>query len=231
MKTPLDLQQRRTFIRQAAAGSTIAVLGGLYFFNDGLTDQARAQSRADGRPRLPPGQRVIERLKPMGGQPGSANPADVQFRIHGEVGKPKSWSYRELLAVPSVELALDVHCVTGWSVLGARFRGVRLAELADRVGVSDRARHAIFEAAAGYTANVVRQQALAPSTLIVFEHEGRPLARAHGAPLRAVVPELYFWKSAKWLTGVKFTHRDEPGYWEKRGYHNYADPWREQRYG
>ena len=230
MKTIRDLHARRAFVRQAAAGSVLAALGGWYFFNDGLTRQARAQTRPDGRPRLPPGQRVIQRLKPMGGQPGSPNPADVQFRLHGEVGAPMTWSYRDLIALPSVELALDVHCVTGWSVLDARFKGVRLSELAERAGVKASARHAIFEAAAGYTANVLRQTALSPSTLIVFEHDGQPLGRAHGAPLRAVVPELYFWKSAKWLTGVRFSQRDEPGYWERRGYHNHADPWREQRY-
>lgn len=222
---------RRAFVRQAAAGTVIAVLGGLYFFNDKLTREARAQTRGDGRPRLPPGQRVIERLKPMGGVPGSPDPSQLVIGVSGEVNKPLTLSFKELLALPTVELTVDVHCVTGWSMLDARFKGVRLNELAKLAGVKDSARHAIFEAAAGYTANVLRSEALASNVLLAFEHDGQPLGRAHGAPLRALVPDLYFWKSAKWVTGVRFTSRDEPGYWEQRGYHNHADPWREERYG
>lgn len=231
MRHTRELHARRTFIRQAAAGSIVAALGGLYFFNDGLTRQARAETRPDGRPRLPPGQRVIEELKPMGGVAGNPNPAELTLEIHGEVERPLRLSFKDLLALPSVELSLDVHCVTGWSVLGARFKGVRLVDLAEKAGIRESARHAIFQAAAGYTANVLRKEALAPNVLLAYDHNGRPLARAHGAPLRMIVPDLYFWKGPKWLTGVRFTRTDEPGYWEKRGYHNHADPWREERYG
>lgn len=231
MAFPSDLTSRRVFVRQAAAGSVIAVLGGWYFFNDELTREARAQTRADGKPRLPPGQRVIQQLKPMGGVPGSPDPSQLTFRVSGEVNTPLALSFKELLAMPTVELTVDVHCVTGWSMLDARFKGVRLTDVAARAGVKESARHAIFEAAAGYTANVLRHEALASNVLLAFEHNGQPLGRAHGAPLRAMVPDLYFWKSAKWVNGVKFTRRDEPGYWEQRGYHNHADPWREERYG
>jgi DMSO/TMAO reductase YedYZ molybdopterin-dependent catalytic subunit len=230
MRHTRELQDRRTFIRQAAAGSIIAVMGGLYFFNDGLTRQARAETRPDGRPRLPPGQRVIERLKPMGGVAGNPNPAELNIKVSGEVERELNLSFKELLALPAVELAVDVHCVTGWSMLGARFKGVRLADLAKTAGVKDSARHAIFHAAAGYTANVLRHEALAQNVLLAYEHNGQPLARGHGAPLRMVVPDLYFWKGPKWLTGVRFTRTDEPGYWEQRGYNNHADPWREERY-
>ena len=89
----------------------------------------------------------------------------------------------------------------------------------------------IFEAAHGYTSNVPLREALAPTVLVARELEGAALPRTHGGPLRAIVPDLYFWKSAKWLTGIRFVARDEPGYWETRGYHNHADPWREERYG
>lgn len=231
MTFPSDRSSRRVFVRQAAAGSVVAVLGSWYFFNDELTREARAQTRSDGRPRLPPGQRVIQRLKPMGGVPGNPDPSQLTFTISGEVNKPLSLPFRELSSLPTVELTVDVHCVTGWSMLDARFKGVRLADLAKMAEVKESARHAIFEAAAGYTANVLRREALASNVLLAFEHEGSPLGRAHGAPLRALVPDLYFWKSAKWVTGVRFTARDEPGYWEQRGYHNHADPWREERYG
>lgn len=231
MRHDHDLKNRRTFIRQAAAGSFIAVLGGLYYFNDGLTRQARAESRPDGRPRLPPGQRVIEHLKPMGGVAGNPNPAELSIKLSGEVERELALSFKELLALPAVELTVDVHCVTGWSVLGARFKGVRLADLAKTAGIKESARHAVIQAAAGYSANVLRHEALAPNVLLAYEHNGQPLGRGHGAPLRMVVPDLYFWKSAKWLTGVRFTRTDQPGYWEQRGYHNHADPWREERYG
>jgi DMSO/TMAO reductase YedYZ molybdopterin-dependent catalytic subunit len=231
MTSPHDRTSRRTFVRTAAAGSVVAVLGGLYVFSDELTRKAAAQTRSDGKPRLPPGQRVIERLKPMGGVPGNPDPSQLTFEVSGEVNKPVKLSFKELLALPIVELTVDVHCVTGWSLLDAKFKGVRLSEVAKLAGVKDSARHAIFEAAAGYTANVLRSEALASNVLLAFEHNGQPLGRAHGAPLRAIVPDLYFWKSAKWVQGVKFTARDEPGYWEQRGYHNHADPWREERYG
>jgi DMSO/TMAO reductase YedYZ molybdopterin-dependent catalytic subunit len=231
MTSPHDRTSRRTFVRTAAAGAVVAVLGGLYVFSDELTRKAAAQTRSDGKPRLPPGQRVIERLKPMGGVPGNPDPSQLTFEVSGEVNKPVKLSFKELLALPIVELTVDVHCVTGWSLLDAKFKGVRLSEVAKLAGVKDSARHAIFEAAAGYTANVLRSEALASNVLLAFEHNGQPLGRAHGAPLRAIVPDLYFWKSAKWVQGVKFTARDEPGYWEQRGYHNHADPWREERYG
>jgi DMSO/TMAO reductase YedYZ molybdopterin-dependent catalytic subunit len=121
--------------------------------------------------------------------------------------------------------------VTKWTVLDAKWTGVRLADLAERVKPKPSARHVIFEANAGYTSNVPIREALAPNVLVAHKYEGAPLARAHGAPVRALVPDLYFWKSAKWLTGIRFVSSDRPGYWETRGYHNHADPWKEERYG
>ncbi|ACY17870.1 molybdopterin-dependent oxidoreductase [Haliangium ochraceum] len=224
---------RRDFIRNAVAGTAIVALGGGIYqiAGDDLTSQARAETRKDGRPRLPPGQRVIRELKPMGGQAGDPSAKSFRLRVHGLVAKPLELSYDELLALPQTEQSTDVHCVTGWSVLGASFRGVRVAALADKAKVKSSARHVIFEAAHGYTANVPLAEATAPNVLITYRMNGRPFARRHGAPARALVPDLYFWKSAKWITGIRFVSRDEPGYWEVRGYHNHADPWREQRYG
>jgi DMSO/TMAO reductase YedYZ molybdopterin-dependent catalytic subunit len=144
---------------------------------------------------------------------------------------PFSLSYAELLALPQTELAVDVHCVTGWSVMGAKVKGVLLSELAARAKVKSSARHVVFEGAHGYTSNVPLREALGPQVMVARELEGAALPRTHGGPLRAMVPHLYFWKSAKWLTGIRFVARDEPGYWETRGYHNHADPWREERYG
>lgn len=225
-------QQRRRFLLRATTGTVIAAMGGgLYTLADGFSSEAKAGTRSDGRARVPPGQRVITALKPMGGQPGNPRRSDFRLRIHGEVENPFELDFREMLSMDVVEQPLDVHCVTGWSCLGARFKGVRIKDLAARAGLKSQARHVIFEAANGYTANVRLRDGIADTAMLTWELDGRPLRRPHGAPVRAVVPDLYFWKSPKWLTGIRFVKRDKPGYWETRGYHNHADPWREQRYG
>ena len=223
--------QRRRFIRLAASGTTLAALGGLYVLSDELTREAQAQTRADGRPRLPPGQRVLKAWKPMGGEPGDPSLEHFRLKVHGEVEAPFSLSYADLLALPQVAASVDVHCVTGWSVMGAKVSGVRLTELAARAKVKPSARHVVFEGAHGYTSNVPLREALGPEVMVARELDGAALPRTHGGPLRAMIPHLYFWKSAKWLTGIRFETRDEPGYWETRGYHNHGDPWREERYG
>lgn len=223
------LSSRRRFVREAAIGSTIVALGGLYVFA-GAAAGGDVEKRPDGRPRVPPGQRVLQALKPMGGEPGSALRQDFRLSVTGEVEQSLVLDFAQLSALGVVELPLDVHCVTGWSVLGARFKGVRLSELAAKVRPKASARHVVFEAAHGYTANVPIREALAPESLVAFELDGQPLRGPHGAPVRGVVPNLYFWKSPKWLTGIRFTERDEPGYWERRGYNNHGDPWREERY-
>ncbi len=226
----LEGMARRRFIRVAASGTAIAALGGVYVIGDGLIGSARGEARPDGRPRLPPGQRVLQRLKPMGGVEGDGSRSKFRLRVHGEVENPFEIDFRALLKMKQVERALDVHCVTGWSLLGGKWAGVQLKRLAERAQPSARARHVIFEAAHGYTANVRIDEALADDVMVAHRLDGVPLARAHGSPVRAVVPDLYFWKSAKWLTGIRFVRRDEPGYWERRGYNNHADPWLEERY-
>lgn len=223
------LRSRRRFVREAAIGTTLVALGGLYVFAEPAVGED-AEKRPDGRPRVPPGQRVLKALKPMGGEPGSALRQDFRLTLSGEVEQPLTLDYGQLLELDVVELPLDVHCVTGWSVLGARFKGVRLRDLAARARAKPSARHVILEAAHGYTANVPIREALAPDALVAFELDGRPLRPPHGAPVRGVIPNLYFWKSPKWLTGIRFSERDAPGYWERRGYHNHGDPWRQERY-
>lgn len=227
------LEGRRDFLKKAAAGTALVALGGgLYrLVSDDINRKARAEKRHDGRPRLPPGQRVISELRPMGGEPGSAKVEDFRLTVHGEVERPFSVNWKELMALPQSDIVADVHCVTGWSCLGHTFTGVQVAYLAARAGVKKTAHHVIFEAAHGYTSNVRLKEALAPNVLVTHRMNGRPFSRGHGAPVRGLVPDLYFWKSAKWLTGIRFVERDQPGYWETRGYNNHADPWREERYG
>ncbi len=224
---------RRAFVRTAMAGTVLVALGGGTYVFASQEDERRAREtlRSDGRPRLPPGQQLIRRIKPMGGDEGDPSPGGFRLRVHGEVEAPFTIDFAELLKMPQIEQICDVHCVTKWTVLDARWTGVRLAELVARARPKPSARHVIFEAHGGYTANVPRHEALAPNVLVAHKYEGAPLARAHGAPVRALVPDLYFWKSAKWLTGIRFVAVDKPGYWETRGYHNHADPWKEERYG
>lgn len=224
--------QRRKFLRTAAAGTVITALGAWWVLaDDEATARAREQSLPDGRPRLPPGQKVITRLKPMGGLRGDPSRSAFRLHVHGAVEKPFVLDFEQLLALPQVERELDVHCVTGWSVLGASWQGVTLRTLAEKAGLKAEASHVIFESARGYTANVPLADALAPDVMVAHRHLGQPLATRNGAPVRALVPNLYFWKSAKWLTGIRFETRSISGYWEIRGYHDRGDPWLEQRYG
>ncbi len=226
------LLERRAFIRGAAAGTAVAALGGgAWVLAEAQRNEAlAAQMRPDGRPRLPPGQRAIESLKPMGGQQGDPSPGSFRLRIVGEVKRPVELDFAALRALPHREHQLDVHCVTGWSAFDVHFAGVSLLELAELAGVKSQAKHVIFEAAHGYTANVPVDEALRPDVLVTWEMNGQRLPRSHGAPVRTVNPHLYFWKSPKWLTGLRFVSRDERGYWEMRGYNNHADPWKEERY-
>ena len=224
---------RRSFIKSAAVGVTFMAVGGalVRIAADDLTRSARAATRPDGRPRLPPGQRVIEYLKPMGGDEGSGDVRAFKLRVHGAVKTPFELDYAALLKLPQVTKEADVHCVTGWTMLGGQWKGVQVAMLAERAGVKSEARHVIFEAAHGYTANVPLEEATADNALVTYRLNGKPFSLQHGAPVRGLVPDLYFWKSAKWITGIRFVKDDEPGYWETRGYHNHADPWKEERYG
>ena len=224
---------RRAFVRGATAAGTVIVAlggGGYVLASEAEERKARSELRPDGRPRLPPGQYLLRRIKPMGGTEGDPSPGNYRLRVHGEVEQPFTIDLAELLKMAQVDQTCDVHCVTKWTVLDAKWTGVRVADLAARAKLRPAARHVVFEAAAGYTANVRLREALAPNVLVAHRYEGAPLGRAHGAPVRALVPDLYFWKSAKWLTGIRFVASDRPGYWETRGYHNHADPWKEERY-
>jgi len=227
------LVARRQFIKSAAAGTLLMAAGGalVRIAADDLTKQARAEKRADGRPRLPPGQRVIEFLRPMGGQEGDGDVRTFRLKVHGLVKKPFEVDYGGLLKLPQVTKSADVHCVTGWTMIDGLWKGVQIQKLAELAEMKSEARYVILEAAHGYTANVPLREATADNALITYRLNGKPFALDHGAPVRALIPDLYFWKSAKWVTGVRFVRDDQPGFWEVRGYHNHADPWKEERYG
>ena len=225
---------RRSFLQAGlSAGVLVTALGNASYALADLDamNKARATIRPDGRSRLPPHQYLLRKLRPMGGAAGDGAPGAFRLKVHGEVEAPFTLTFKDLLAMPQVEQTSDVHCVTRWTVLDAHFTGVRVKDLAARAKVKPSARYVIFEAAEDYTSNVRLREALADNVLVAHRYEGKPLSLAHGAPVRAIVPDLYFWKSAKWLTGIRFVSRDEPGYWETRGYHNHADPWKEERNG
>jgi len=223
---------RRQFLKTAAAGTALMAFGGalVRIAADDMSRAARAESRADGRPRLPPGQRVIEFLRPMGGDEGDGDVKSFKLRVHGLVKSPFEVDYAGLLKLPQVTKQADVHCVTGWTMLDGQWKGVQVATLAELAGMKSEARYVIFEAAHGFTANAPLKEATADNALITYRVNGKPFSLEHGAPVRGLVPDLYFWKSAKWITGVRFVKEDEPGYWERRGYNNHADPWKEERY-
>jgi DMSO/TMAO reductase YedYZ molybdopterin-dependent catalytic subunit len=225
--------KRRAFLGAVTAGGIIAALGGGKYVlaQEAEAEKARNEKRPDGRPRLPPNQYLLRKLRDMGGQEGDSTPGNHRLKVYGEVEAPFEISFKDLLAMQQVEQVCDVHCVTKWTVLNSKWTGVKVADLAARAKVKPTARHVVFESAHDYTSNVPLREALAPNVLVAHRLEGSPIPRANGAPLRALVPDLYFWKSAKWLTGIRFLSSDRPGYWETRGYHNHADPWREERYG
>ena len=222
--------ERRRFLRAAAAGTVIVALGGTYVLASDNDPRAKLK-RPDGRIRLPPGQRLLDALKPMGGDPGDPSPGAFRLQVHGEVDTPLDLNFAALTALPVTDQTCDVHCVTGWSMLDSKWTGVQVAHLAKLAKVRDTAHHVIFEAANGYTSNVRLAEATAANVLVAYKLAGGPIPLPNGPPVRALVPDLYFWKSAKWLTGIRFVARDKPGYWETRGYHNHADPWNEERYG
>jgi DMSO/TMAO reductase YedYZ molybdopterin-dependent catalytic subunit len=152
------------------------------------------------------------------------------FRIDGLVGSARTWSWDEAHRLPRSVYEGDIHCVTTWSKLGTSFGGVSLDTLLADVDVSPAATHVVAWSQTGYTTNLPLADVTGGKAWIVWEHEGQPLPRKHGGPVRMLVPHLYFWKSTKWVSGLRLLDHDEPGFWETRGYHDRGDPWREQRY-
>jgi DMSO/TMAO reductase YedYZ molybdopterin-dependent catalytic subunit len=182
--------------------------------------------------RLPPGQYLTAKWPVLhAGSVPHTELATWDFRVWGEVDEPLRLTWEELSALPTVEVTQDIHCVTRWSRFDTTFRGVPWSAIKERVGQRPSARYAIAHAEQGYTANVPASFLDAEGAMLATHADGEPLAPEHGWPLRLVVPGKYFWKSAKWLRGIELSATDKPGFWEQYGYHNDADPWKEERYG
>ena len=192
----------------------------------------RRDRREDRDPRLPPGQYDTGSGFPV----LTAEPTpDVDldewtFRIDGLVGKEHTWTFADMQQLPGDTYAGDIHCVTTWSKLDTSFSGVSLDTLIEAVDLADDASHVVAWSSTGYTTNLPIEDVTDGKAWLVWDHEGEPLPREHGGPVRMLVPHLYFWKSTKWVAGLRFLDHDEPGFWEVRGYHDRGDPWLEQRY-
>ncbi len=180
--------------------------------------------------RIPPGQSLSRDWPVL--HYGRVPHVDLQkwnFRMFGLVDKEVKLDYRQFTILPAVKVLSDVHCVTTWSRLDNLWEGPSAKVVTGLVKLSPQARYVIVHSAGGYTTNLVLPDFLQDDVLFAIKHDNEPLTEEHGAPVRLVVPRLYFWKSAKWVTGLEFTADDHPGFWEKAGYHNHGDPWKEER--
>jgi DMSO/TMAO reductase YedYZ molybdopterin-dependent catalytic subunit len=182
--------------------------------------------------RLPPGQYLTEKWPVLhAGTVPDTDLATWDFRVSGEVEHPITLDWEQFNELPKTENVQDIHCVTRWSRFDTQFGGVHWRELAELVLPRPSARYVVAHAEQGFTANVPLEFLEHEEALLATEADGEPLTPDHGWPLRLVIPGKYFWKSAKWLRGLELRASDQPGFWERYGYHNDADPWREQRYG
>jgi DMSO/TMAO reductase YedYZ molybdopterin-dependent catalytic subunit len=179
--------------------------------------------------RIPPGQYYEAGFPVLTAGPTPRVETDTwSFTIDGMVAGTRRWSWEQFHALPFEDVRTDIHCVTKWSKLDTRFRGVSLDTLLD--GVDPQGAYTMVSSYGGYTTNLPLADLTGGKAWVVTEFEGEPLEREHGGPARLLVPHLYFWKSAKWVTGVRVLDHDEPGFWEANGYHMHGDPWREERY-
>ena len=184
--------------------------------------------------RVPPGQYVTEKFPVL--QYGSVPVyTDLQntwdFRVWGEIEAPKRFSFDEFRALPTAQVKADIHCVTRWSKLDTTWEGIPFRTFLEHIPpLKPTAKHVMAHCEQGYTANVPLEILMDDDVLLAYRYEGKELDPEHGYPLRLFVPKKYFWKSAKWLRGLEFMSQDKLGFWERYGYNNSADPWKEERY-
>ena len=183
-------------------------------------------------PRLPPGQYDTGNRWPV--LTAEVTPkldlATWTFKVEGLVGQPTTWSWAEIHALPESDYEGDIHCVTTWSKLGVHFAGVSVDTLLAAARPQPSASYVLAFSHTGYTTNLPLADVTGGKAWVVWDYEGAPLTPQHGGPARLLVPHLYFWKSAKFVAGLRLLDHDEPGFWERNGYHDRGDPWLEQRY-
>ena len=182
-------------------------------------------------PTIPPGQTLTRGFPVLHvGDIPRFDPATWRLRLFGAVEHPYELTWEELRAEPAAEWRGDIHCVTRWSKKDTVWRGVPFKRLVERARPKPEAKFVLQHADNAYTTNLPLNAMLGDDVLVAYEFDGTPLEPIHGGPVRMLVPKLYFWKSAKWLHGFEFLAEDRKGFWEMRGYHNDADPWKEERY-
>jgi DMSO/TMAO reductase YedYZ molybdopterin-dependent catalytic subunit len=185
----------------------------------------------DRRKRIPPGQYETSDYPVLSAGPTPRVNLDTwDFTLQGLVEAPVRFTWKEVMALPQQDFVVDISCVTKWTHLDMRWHGVSLDVLLEHVRLDPRAAFAIAYSDGGYTTNLPIPDIVNGQAFIAWEYDGKPLHPAHGGPVRMVVPHLYFWKSAKWVRGIRFVEKDQPGFWESLGYNNHGDPWKEERY-
>ncbi len=185
---------------------------------------------AEGR--VPPGQSLTTKFPVLTyGATPRVSREEWRLRAWGLVAEEREWAWDEFLALPSRELVCDIHCVTRWSQLDTRWRGIPFTAVLGELAPLPEADHVMIHCYGGYTTNMRLDELLDEDVLFAYEYGGQPLEREHGGPMRLLVPKLYLWKSAKWVNGLEFMAGNRPGFWESYGYHMHGDPWTEERFG
>ena len=194
------------------------------FFGRGRSDDGTAN-------RLPPGQYLEQGFPVLSAGPTPrVKLEDWSFTLKNGIRPVKTWDWAAFNAMPRTKMTRDIHCVTTWSKFDTAWEGVLIDDVLAAAGIEPPTGFTLAHGFDGYTTNVPIADLVGGKAMVATLYEGRPITPDHGGPARLLVPHLYFWKSAKWLSGLQFTERDEAGFWELRGYHMYGDPWREQRY-
>lgn len=181
--------------------------------------------------KLPPGQSLTDKFPILHeGDVPQYNMEEWTLQITGEVEEPRTFTYEELLALPTAAVNCDIHCVTRWSKFDTTWEGILFRDFLKLLKVKPEAKYVMFHADPDYDTNVPIEDLLRDDVLLAYRFNGEPLTEKHGWPLRTVVPHRYFWKSAKWLRKIEFMKEDRPGFWERNGFHNEADPFKEERF-
>ncbi len=185
----------------------------------------------DKQRRTPPGQHLTDDFPVLTAGPTQyMQLKDWRFSISGMVKESKEWSYQEMKKLGLQQFICDIHCVTTWSKLDTQWEGMSISKLLDQMDIDPAANFALVSSYGGYTTNLPLADLMDDKAFIGFKYDGYPLSAEHGGPARLVVPHLYFWKSAKWVKHIELRAEDKQGFWEEIGYHDYGDPWLEQRY-
>lgn len=198
------------------------------FISRGFVGKRREPEAAN---RVPPGQHAVSDFPVLSAGPTPRTPLNRwSFAIEGLVHEPVKWTWEEFLKLPTQTFVVDIHCVTKWTKLDTRWEGVSVDTLFEHVELDRKAMFVTAFCDGGYTTNMPLTDIINGQAFVGYNYDGKSLAPEHGGPARLVVPDLYFWKSAKWVRGLRLMERDRSGFWESLGYNNHGDPWKEERY-